>query len=388
MSDLTTDNNPASPNGSQTTEHSDVAPVDITAPRTDPDEAIGKAYADAGVDIAAGARAVELIKPKARKTFRPEVVGGLGGFAGLFSLDTEKYTKPLLASSTDGVGTKLLIAQKMDIHDTVGIDLVAMVVDDLVVCGAEPLFLLDYLATGSVVPEKIARIVGGIADGCRWAGCALVGGEIAEHPSVLAADEYDLSATGVGIVEADHVLNEQRVEQGDVLIALRSSGLHSNGYSLVRKILLEQAGMRLEQQVDDLGNQRSLGEELLAPTKIYAPDCLALINEVEVHAFSHITGGGIPGNVGRVLSDDIDAVIDRSSWTPQPIFDLVANVGGLPRADVETTLNMGIGMVAVVPPAATRRTLSVLAARRIDAWVVGEVTRGTGRVRMVGSYAQ
>ncbi len=349
---------------------------------------IGAAYSAAGVNIAAGDRAVELIKPQARKTFRPEVIGGLGGFAGLFALDTEKYTKPLLASSTDGVGTKLVIAQKMGIHDTVGIDLVAMVVDDLAVCGAEPLFLLDYLACGKVVPEKVARIVGGISDGCRWAGCALIGGEIAEHPAVLSEDEYDISATGVGVVEADLLLGAQRVQVGDVLIAMRASGLHSNGFSLVRKVLLEQAGMGLDQTIDELGNQRALGEELLTPTTIYARDCRALIDEVEIHAFAHITGGGIPGNLNRVLPENADAVVDRSSWTPQPIFGLVQHTGGIEQSDLETTLNMGVGMVAVIPASATRRTLSVLAARHVDAWVLGEVTRGDGQVRMVSSYAK
>ena len=225
-------------------------------------------YADAGVSIHAGDKAVELLKSKVQRAHRPEVLGGLGGFSGLFRLDTQKYKKPVLASSTDGVGTKLVIAQQMNIHDTVGIDLVAMVVDDLVACGAEPLFLLDYIACGEVVPDRVAEIGAGIADGCRYAGCALLGGETAEHPGVMRPDEYDLSANGVGVVEEDDILSHERVQLGDVVIAMASSGLHSNGYSLVRHVLLGQARMKLDSVIDDLSNQRTLGEELLTPTKI------------------------------------------------------------------------------------------------------------------------
>src|SRR6201990_1842134 len=264
-------------------------------------------YADAGVSIEAGDRAVEMLKSKVKKTTRPEVIGDLGGFAGLFRLNTGKYKSPILASSTDGVGTKLVIAQQLDIHDTIGIDLVAMVVDDLVACGAEPLFLLDYIACGEVVPDKVAEIGAGIADGCRYAGCALLGGETAEHPGVLRRDEYDVSATGVGVVE-----------EGDAVIAMRSSGLHSNGYSLVRHVLLGAGRMRLDSVIDDFGAQRTLGEELLTPTKIYAKDCLGLIEEADVRAYSHVTGGGIPGNLVRVLPENVDAVVDRATWRPQP----------------------------------------------------------------------
>jgi len=276
-------------------------------------------YADAGVSIQAGDRAVELLKSKVRKTTRPEVMGDLGGFAGLFRLNTGKYKSPILASSTDGVGTKLVIAQQLDIHDTIGIDLVAMVVDDLVACGAEPLFLLDYIACGEVVPDKVAEIGAGIADGCRYAGCALLGGETAEHPGVLRPDEYDVSATGVGVVEESEILGRDRVEIGDAVIAMRSSGLHSNGYSLVRHVLLGAGRMRLDTVVEDFGRQRTLGEELLTPTKIYAKDCLGLIEETDVRAFSHVTGGGIPGNLVRILPEHVDAVVDRASWRPQSI---------------------------------------------------------------------
>lgn len=343
-------------------------------------------YSDAGVSIHAGAEAVELLKNKVHRTWRPEVVGDIGGFAGLFRLDITKYKKPLLASSTDGVGTKLVIAQQMDVHDTVGVDLVAMVVDDLVACGAEPLFLLDYIACGEVVPDKVAAIAAGIADGCRTAGCSLLGGETAEHPGVLRPHEYDLSATGVGVVEEDAVLGAHRVEIGDTVIAMRSSGLHSNGYSLVRHILLGMARMRLDTVIEDFDNQRTLGQELLTPTRIYAKDCLDLMVETDVHAFAHITGGGIPGNLIRVLPETADAIVDRATWTPQPIFDLVQRKGRVERAEMEATFNMGVGMMAVVASADSERALAFLRGRGIDAWIVGEIVEGSGAVQMLGSH--
>jgi phosphoribosylformylglycinamidine cyclo-ligase len=348
----------------------------------------GANYAEAGVNIEAGDKAVELMKSKVHKTFRPEVVGGIGGFAGLFALDTTKYRKPLLASSTDGVGTKLIIAQQMGIHDTVGLDLVAMVVDDLVVCGAEPLFLQDYVACGEVVPERIVEIVAGIADGCRYAGCSLVGGEVAEHPGMLRPDEYDISGTGIGVVEADALLGEGRVEVGDTLIAMGSSGLHSNGYSLVRHVLLGAGRMKLDTVVDDLGEQRTLGEELLVPTKIYAQDCLALIRDCDIHAFAHITGGGIPGNLVRSLPEHLDAIVDRASWRPQPIFELIATKGRIDSEEMERTFNMGVGMVAIVGPEDVDRAVSLLAAREVDAWVLGEVVEGKGNVQSLGSHTR
>ncbi len=353
-----------------------------------------RSYAAAGVDISAGDQAVELMKAQVLRASRPEVVGGLGGFAGLFALDTGRYVKPLLASSTDGVGTKLVIAQQLDKHDTVGIDLVAMVVDDLVVCGAEPLFMQDYIACGRVEPQRIATIVGGIAEGCRQAGCALVGGETAEHPAVMAADSYDLAGTGIGVVEADDVLGSHRVLAGDVVIALGSSGLHSNGFSLVRHTLLGSAGEGLSEVVDVLGANRTLGEELLTPTRIYAADCLALIEAVEVHAFAHITGGGLAGNLSRVLPAHLDAVVDRSTWTPGPIFDLLAGRGRIAAAEMERTFNMGVGMVAVLAPADADRAGRLLVERGVPAWVAGEVVGevvgglpgGTGTARLVGSH--
>lgn len=343
-------------------------------------------YKDSGVDIEAGDRAVEALKPHIRKATRPEVVGGIGGFAGLFALDVNKYANPLLAASTDGVGTKLVVAQKMDIHDTVGVDLVAMVVDDLVVCGAEPLFLLDYIACGSVVPERIADLGAGISDGCRYAGCALIGGEIAEHPGVLRPEEYDVSATGVGVVESDAQLGPDKVRDGDAIIGMASSGLHSNGFSLVRHVLLGEAGMPLNTVVPEFGQQRTLGEELLTPTKIYAKDCLAIISECQVHAFAHVTGGGIPGNLVRTIPEHLDAVVDRASWRPQPVYDLIAKTGDVSPAEMERTFNMGMGMAAIVPADQVDRTMALLTARGVESWLAGHIVEGRGEVRMNGTY--
>jgi len=251
---------------------------------------------------------------------------------------------------------------------------------------AEPLFLLDYIACGEVVPDKVAAIAAGIADGCRTANCALLGGETAEHPGVLRPHEYDLSATGVGVVEADAVLGPARVEVGDTVLAMRSSGLHSNGYSLVRHTLLGTSRLRLDSVVEDLDNQRTLGQELLTPTRIYAKDCLDLMVEADIRALAHITGGGVPGNLVRVLPDNADAVVDRATWRPQPIFDLVQRKGRVEQSEMESTFNMGVGMMAVVSAADTERALAFLRGRGIDTWVVGEIIDGTGEVQMMGSY--
>ena len=359
----------------------------MTAPEVPARTGRGMTYRAAGVDIEAGERAVELLRSKVAVATRPEVVGGLGGFAGLFAVDLARWRRPLLASSTDGVGTKLLIAQALGRHDTVGIDLVAMVADDLVVCGAEPLFLLDYLSCGRLVPERVAQIVGGVAEGCRRAGCALVGGETAEHPGVLGEDEYDLAGAGVGIVEADAVLGPDRVREGDVLVAMASSGLHSNGYSLARKVLLATRGFSLADEVPELG--RALGDELLEPTRIYALDCLALIAGARVHALAHITGGGLPGNIARVLPPTLDAVIHRASWTPPPVFALIEQLGAVERSEMEATFNLGIGMIAVVSAESADAALALLAERRVDAWVAGSVTGGSdasGAARLVGGH--
>ncbi|MBC2681227.1 phosphoribosylformylglycinamidine cyclo-ligase [Corynebacterium sp. 4HC-13] len=329
----------------------------------------GASYAAAGVDIEAGDRAVELFAPLAKKATRPEVRGGLGGFAGLFALG--EYEKPLLAAASDGVGTKLAVAQAMDKHDTIGQDLVAMCVDDLVVCGAEPLFLQDYIAIGKVIPEHVASIVKGIAEGCELAGCALLGGETAEHPGLMKEGEYDVSATAVGVVEEAKLLGPDRVRPGDVLIAMASSGLHSNGYSLARHVLLEMNSLPLDGHVQDFG--RTLGEELLEPTRIYAKDCLDLASECEVHTYAHVTGGGLAANLARVIPQGMIAELHRSTWTPGPVFRTIARLGQVEQAEMEKTFNMGVGMVAVVAEDDAERALAMLTARHIEAWRLGEV---------------
>lgn len=342
-------------------------------------------YAAAGVNIEEGDRAVELITPHAKRASRPEVMGGLGGFAGLFKLG--EYKEPVLAAGSDGVGTKLAVAQAMDKHDTIGIDLVAMCVDDLVVCGAEPLFLQDYIAVGEVVPEKVAEIVKGIAEGCVQAGAALLGGETAEHPGVMGKDEYDVSATAVGVVEADELLGPDKVREGDVLIAMKSSGLHSNGYSLARYVLLEQAGLPLDGYMEDLG--RTLGEELLEPTRIYAKDCLALTSECAVSTFCHVTGGGLAGNLERVIPEGLSAEVSRSMWTPGQIFKTISSVGKVALEEMEKTFNMGVGMIAVVAPEDRERALAMMTARHVEAWELGTVRaaeEGEPRVVMTGEH--
>jgi len=349
------------------------------------------AYAAAGVSIEAGDRAVELMKEWVEKARRPEMVGGIGGFAGLFDASALKsFDRPLLATSADGVGTKVAIAQALDKHDTIGYDLVGMLVDDLVVCGAEPLFLTDYIATGRVVPERIAAIVQGIAEACVEAGCALIGGETAEHPGLLGPEEYDVAGSTTGVVEADRLLGPARVRPGDVVLAMEASGLHANGYSLVRHVLLSEAGAgwSLDREVPELG--RTLGEELLTPTRVYAQACLALADQTETHAMSHVTGGGLAANLERVLPAEVTVTIDRSTWTPQPIFDLVRQVGSVPQPDLEQTLNCGVGMVALVAPAAADAAVDLLAGRGVASWIAGEVTPASdadgGRVSLVGQH--
>ncbi|WP_067433901.1 phosphoribosylformylglycinamidine cyclo-ligase [Nocardioides jensenii] len=355
------------------------------------DESARGAYAEAGVSIEAADRAIDLMKGWVEKARRPEMIGGLGGFAGLFDASALKgYERPLLATSTDGVGTKVAIAQAMDKHDTIGFDLVGMVVDDLVVCGAEPLFMTDYIATGRVIPERIAAIVKGIAEACVEAGCALVGGETAEHPGLLAPDEYDVAGATTGVVEADKLLGPGRVRPGDVVIAMEASGLHSNGYSLVRHVLLgagnkDGAGWQLDRHVDELG--RTLGEELLEPTRIYAKACLALADQTQTHAMSHVTGGGLAANLARVMPAELSATIDRSTWTPQPVFDLVRRVGEVAQADLEQTLNCGVGMVSLTAPDDVDKAIEVLAGFGVRAWVAGSVAAGDGTVNLVGQHA-
>jgi phosphoribosylformylglycinamidine cyclo-ligase len=354
----------------------------------------GATYEDAGVSIEAGDRAVELMKVWVDQARRPEMIGGIGGFAGLFDASALKsYDQPLLASSADGVGTKVAIAQAMDKHDTIGFDLVGMLVDDLVVCGAEPLFLTDYIATGRVVPERIAAIVKGIAEACVAAGCGLIGGETAEHPGLLGPDEYDVAGSTTGVVEASQLLGPGRVRPGDVVIAMASSGLHSNGYSLVRHVLLAPASegggnRRLDEHVDDLG--RTLGEELLEPTRIYAKACLDLARATETHAMSHITGGGLAANLERVLPVELAATLDRTTWSLPPVFRLVAETGGVAREDLERTLNCGVGMVSLTAAHDADRAVSLLAGHGIEAWVAGTVQAAGesdgGRVTLRGDH--
>ena len=338
----------------------------------------GITYAAAGVDTAAGDRAVALMKDAVAATMTPAVVGGVGGFAGLVDVSALRdYRRPLLATSTDGVGTKVAIAQALDIHDTIGQDLVGMVVDDIVVVGARPLLMTDYIACGHVVPGRIADIVRGIAQACAAIGTPLLGGETAEHPGLMAPDEYDVAGAATGVVEADRMLGAEKVRAGDVLVALGASGLHSNGYSLVRRVI-EHAGWGLEREVPEFG--RTLGQELLEPTRLYTRVCLAMLETLSspaapgpIHALSHITGGGLAANVARVLPDGLIADVDRSSWTVPPVFSTVRELGSVPWEDLEGTLNLGVGMVAVVDPSAVDAILRVAEGSDIPAWVLGEV---------------
>ena len=335
-------------------------------------------YADAGVDTAAGDRAVALMKDAVASTMTPAVVGGVGGFAGLVDVSTLRdYRRPLLATSTDGVGTKVAIAQALDIHDTIGQDLVGMVVDDIVVVGARPLLMTDYIACGHVVPERIADIVRGVAQACAAVGTPLLGGETAEHPGLMAPDEYDIAGAATGVVEADRALGAEKVRAGDVLIALGASGLHSNGYSLVRRVI-EHAGWGLEREVPEFG--RTLGQELLEPTRLYTRVCLAMLETLSspaapgpVHALSHITGGGLAANLARVLPAGLIADVDRASWTVPPVFSTVRELGSVPWEDLEGTLNLGVGMIVVVDPGVVDAVLRVAEGSDIPAWVLGEV---------------
>ena len=354
--------------------------------RRSPATGLPLSYASAGVDIAAGDRAIELMKSAVAKTAGPEVIGGIGGFAGLF--DAYKIIgmrRPLLATSTDGVGTKVVIAQRLGAYDTIGLDLVGMVVDDLVVCGAEPLFMTDYIVCGQVRPERVAAIVGGIAAGCIQAGCALIGGETAEHPGHLAPDDFDLAGSATGVVDGDRLLGPDRVRVGDVVIAMASSGLHANGFSLVRAIIdAPGAGLDLDSQPAELS--QPLGAELLTPTRIYARDCLALADACAVRTFAHVTGGGLAVNLARVLPPQADAVLDRTSWRPAPIFGLLAERGNVPVQDLERTFNMGVGMVAVDAAAHTDSALELLSNRGVPAWPLGRITTGSGRAQLTGRH--
>ncbi|NNH03488.1 phosphoribosylformylglycinamidine cyclo-ligase [Microbacterium ulmi] len=365
-------------------------------------------YTEAGVDTAAGDLAVELMKSAVRRTHGPEVLGGVGGFAGLFDASTlRSYGRPLLATSTDGVGTKVAIAQAIDKHDTIGLDLVGMVVDDIVVVGAKPLFMTDYIACGKVYPERIADIVRGIARGCAETGTALVGGETAEHPGLLGLNDYDVAGAATGVVEASRILGAERVGDGDVVLALASSGLHSNGYSLVRHIVAR-GGIQYAHTAEDFGT--TWGETLLEPTRLYTSPLLRLIAQLgdsargpfsAVHSLSHVTGGGIAANLARVLPQGSWVEVERSTWSPPPVFRVLADLGDLSLESTEGTWNLGIGFLAVVDAQKADAAISALAQDGIAAWQVGVVHTGTrpagefeqgakgvdgGAVRLVGTY--
>ena len=335
-----------------------------------------EAYKNAGVDITAGYTAVELMKQHVARTVTEGVLGDVGGFGGLFGLDLTGISKPVLVSGTDGVGTKLKIAFKMDKHDTVGIDCVAMCVNDIICCGAKPLFFLDYIACGKNVPERIAEIVSGVAEGCVQSGAALIGGETAEMPGFYPVDEYDLAGFSVGVVDRDKILDKTAVRPGDKLIALPSSGVHSNGFSLVRKVFdVENAD--LAAPVEALGG-KSLGETLLTPTKIYVKPMLALMDAVNVKSVAHITGGGFFENIPRALPEGCAAQIDRSAVKVLPIFDLIAKTGEIPEREMFNTFNMGVGMIAVVSPEDADKAVETLKANGEDAYVLGEIVGGEG----------
>jgi phosphoribosylformylglycinamidine cyclo-ligase len=345
------------------------------------DDANKLTYSDAGVDVAAGEKAVELIKEHVRSTFRPEVVGDIGGFGGLFALDWKRFRDPLLVSSTDGVGTKSLIASLAGRRNTIGIDCVAMSVDDIAAQGAEPLFFLDYISVGKVVPEEIDEMVAGVAEGCRRAGCALLGGEMSEHPGLMEPGEFDLVGFAVGVVERDALL-PQNVRAGDRIVGLASPGLRCNGYSLARAALLDRAGRDLHEPAWR-GAHTTLADVLLEPSVIYAPAMLELARKVPVHAFAHVTGGGIPGNLARVLPDRCDGVVQRGTWEEPRVFEEIQRAGGVTDDEMQQVFNLGVGMLAVVPHDAAETAQDTIRAAGHNAWIVGEIVDGRGRARVV-----
>lgn len=331
-------------------------------------------YKKAGVDIDAGNEFVRLIKPFVEGTRRKGVIGGLGGFGGLFQLDLEKYKNPVLVSGTDGVGTKLKIAFQMDKHDTVGIDLVAMCVNDIVVCGAEPLFFLDYIATGKLNPEKFVDVVKGISEGCRLAGCALIGGETAEMPSMYQGDEYDLAGFAVGVVDRERIIDGSNIKPGDKVIGLASSGLHSNGYSLARKVIFEKEGLDISERVELLN--KSIGEELLTPTRIYVKTVLHMIRHFDIKGIAHITGGGLTENIPRVLPQGTGIVLYPGRWNAQAIYYIIEKWGNIERDEMYRDFNMGIGMVLVLPESQVGKALDELVKCGEEPNVIGEVVEG------------
>ena len=336
-------------------------------------------YAAAGVNIEAGYEGVRLMKKHVERTFIPGVVSGIGGFGGLFAPDLGGMKEPVLVSGTDGVGTKQRIAQLMDRHDTVGIDCVAMCVNDIICCGAKPLFFLDYIAIGKNEPEKVASLVSGVAEGCVQAGCALIGGETAEHPGTMSPEDYDLAGFSVGVVDREKMLDPQAVRAGDLILALPSSGVHSNGYSLVRKVFdVEHAD--LGRFVPELG--KPLGDALLTPTRIYVKPVLAALEAAQVHGVSHITGGGFYENIPRSLPLGLCARIEKAAVQVPPIFDLIRELGGIPERDMFNTFNMGVGMSLFVSPDSADKALAALRSQGVDAYVMGEIVSGEDRIRL------
>jgi phosphoribosylformylglycinamidine cyclo-ligase len=347
---------------------------------------MANAYKQAGVDIEAGYEAVEKLKKHVKRTVRPGVMGALGGFGGMFDLSGLGLKEPVLVSGTDGVGTKLMLAFMMDRHDTIGIDAVAMCVNDIVVQGAEPLYFLDYIACGKALPEKIEAIVKGIADGCEMAGCALVGGETAEMPGMYSPEEYDLAGFAVGACEKSAIITGDRIKEDDVLIGLASSGIHSNGYSLVRKVFLEQAGWELDRYVEEFGC--TLGEELLKPTRIYVKSVLAAMKQLKIKGLAHITGGGFIENIPRMLPDGLGAEITEGSWEIPHVFKTMESLGGLERQDMYNIFNMGIGMVAAVDPEMAPEVIELFNEYGEKASVIGTVTGTEGiLVRKAGEIS-
>ena len=333
-------------------------------------------YRDAGVDIDAGDEFVDRIKPLVRSTFRPEVLADLGGFGGLFRLAAKQYEDPVLVSGTDGVGTKLKIAFLMDKHDTVGIDLVAMCVNDIAVSGAEPLFFLDYFATGKLAVDKAQQVVAGIAEGCRQAGCALIGGETAEMPSMYPEGEYDLAGFAVGVVDKPKMIDGKTIRAGDAILGLASSGLHSNGYSLARRVFFDKAKLTVGTRLPEV--DRPLGEVLLTPTRIYAKQILALAKDFPIKGVAHITGGGITENLPRILPQGVCARIDRKAWPVPPIFDLTRRLGQVERDEMFRVFNMGIGLILVVPPESATPVLKKAGELGDRGWQIGEIVPSAG----------
>ncbi|SMB91632.1 phosphoribosylformylglycinamidine cyclo-ligase [Desulfonispora thiosulfatigenes DSM 11270] len=338
----------------------------------------GLTYQEAGVDIDKGNRAVELIKPLVKSTFRKEVVTDLGGFGGLFALDNSKYEQPVLVSGTDGVGTKLKLAFMMNKHNTIGIDAVAMCVNDILVSGAEPLFFLDYLAVGGLDPEQVKEIVEGIAEGCKRSECALIGGETAEMPGFYSPGEYDVAGFSVGVVDKSKIIDGKSIKPGDIVLGLPSTGIHSNGFSLVRKVLLEKANLSLDEEISELGDK--LGNVLLEPTKIYVKLIKALLEKVTIKGMAHITGGGLIENIPRILPEGTDVVLNKGSWPKLPIFELIKKLGNISEEEMHRTFNMGIGMILIVDPSEEKVIIDLCEGLEEKVFNIGTVTEGHKKV--------